>query len=327
MARLLRRGAPSAARKLAAGAAILACGIGCSAVRAVAEGAEAEARAPAGAGAPAGDELADAAYEGLGELGSVRLVGGRWEGEPFVEGGASRPAVGLAEGFRLAGDLDGDGSEEAAVILWTSSGGSGTFDHLAVVGRRNGSLANLGTAPIGDRVQVRAGRVRAGRIELDVVQAGPGDARCCPTQKATRTWTLGAGGLSEVSAEITGKLSLLDLGGAEWVLTHLGWGERAPAEPAITLVFEPGRVAGRSACNRYFGAIAEEGETPGRISVGPLGSTKMACREDMMALEDRYLEQLGVADSYGFVAGKLALSWRKDEAQGTMLFTPRPPAE
>jgi len=71
------------------------------------------------------------------------------------------------------------------------------------VGRRNGSLLNLGTSLIGDRVQVRSMRLAEGRIELDVVQQGPEDAACCPTQKATRTWELRPDGLAEVSSELT----------------------------------------------------------------------------------------------------------------------------
>ena len=43
----------------------------------------------------------------------------------------------------------------------------------------------------------------------------------------------------------------------------------------VTLEFpEPGRVAGRSGCNRYTGPI---GVTDGRLVVGPLAMTRMAC--------------------------------------------------
>jgi hypothetical protein len=51
-------------------------------------------------------ELANATYTGT-EEGPVTLVKGRWEGESYVEGGSSRPAVGLVEDFYLFGDLDG----------------------------------------------------------------------------------------------------------------------------------------------------------------------------------------------------------------------------
>ena len=158
------------------------------------------------------DELANMAYSGIYDN-AVTLKDGRWEGEPFVEGGASRPAVGMVDNFLLTGDLDNDGLDEAVVLLWESSGGSGVMSYVAVVGRRDGDTVNLGTALIGDRVQLRNGRIADGTIELDIIQQGPDDAACCPSQLASRFWTLGANGLNEGEAQITGTLSLDDIAG------------------------------------------------------------------------------------------------------------------
>ena len=254
----------------------------------------------------------------------MTLDDGEWEGQPFVPGGVSRPRLGMARGFRLAGDLDADGNEEAVVLLSESSGGSGTNGYLAVVGRRGGALVNRGTVLVGDRVQVRSARISGRRIELDVVQAGPEDAACCPSQKATRAWALEADGLKEVASEITGTLSLADLGGVEWVLTHFGWEDPAPAEPAITLVFEGERIVGSSGCNRYFAGV-EAGKAPGELKIGPAGATRMACPEDEMALEDRYLKALGRVVRFAFVTGRLVLTWSQDDATGIMLFAPGQP--
>ena len=104
------------------------------------------------------NEFANARYQGI-EGASVQLEDGRWEGEPYAPGGASRPAVGLVEHFVLNGDLDGDGEIEAVVLLWQSSGGSGTFDHVAVMKKVDGDWLNVATAPLGDRVQVRGGAI------------------------------------------------------------------------------------------------------------------------------------------------------------------------
>lgn len=284
--------------------------------------AHAPAAPPTLEGAPTAVELANAVFPGILDQ-PIQLRDGRWEGKPFIEGGASRPSAGMVEDLILTGDFDGDGQGETAVVLWTSSGGSGTFDYLAVVGRQGGQLVQLGTAPIGDRVQIRSARVVADRIVLDVVQAGAGDAACCPTQKATRTWTLGTGGLSERAVEITGTLSLADLGGTEWVLRQLARDEPAPPEPEITLVFEGDRIAGTSGCNRYFAGIEEDGDLSGQISVGAIGSTRMACEDDVMALESRFLERLEAVSRYDFVAVKLALTWQTEESTDTMLFAPQ----
>jgi heat shock protein HslJ len=110
----------------------------------------------------------------------------------------------------------------------------------------------------------------------------------------------------------------------EWVLTHFGPEDPAPPEPAITLVFEGERIAGSSGCNRYFSAV-EAGKAPGELTIGPVGSTRMACPEDQMALEDRYLKGLGGVVRFEFATGRLLLTWSQEGAMGKMLFAPRQP--
>ena len=112
--------------------------------------------------APTLAELGNATYLGIDEE-PVTLVDGEWQGEPFIEGGASRPRAGLVRDFHLSGDLNGDGVKESVALLWTNAGGSGTFDYIAVVGRDNNATPiNLATADLGDRVNVRAAGIDAG---------------------------------------------------------------------------------------------------------------------------------------------------------------------
>jgi hypothetical protein len=117
--------------------------------------------ATAGTTEEAGSRLANASYQGI-ENAPVQLKNGRWEGEPYVEGGASRPAVGLVEDFTLRGNLNGDGVNESVVLLWQSSSGSGTFKYIAVMAEVNGNLTNVATAPVGDRVQLRSSEISKG---------------------------------------------------------------------------------------------------------------------------------------------------------------------
>ncbi|MCK4512401.1 META domain-containing protein, partial [bacterium] len=218
------------------------------------------------------------------------------------------------------GDLDEDGCEEAVVLLVENSGGTGSFVYLAVVGRRGGEVVNLGTSLVGDRVQIRSIRVDGERIELRVVQRGPDDAACCPSQKATRTWALD-GGLVERSTDVTGTLSTDDLSGVEWVLAHLGRDEPVPENSSITMVFESGRISGSSGCNRYFAGVTEA--SPGDIAIGEIGSTMMACSDEVMQLEGRYLKAVGEVAGYSFLAGKLVLAYGDVGVVGAMLFEPR----
>jgi heat shock protein HslJ len=273
---------------------------------------------------PSLDEVANATFAGIMDD-PVSLIDGHWQGDPFVEGGASAPAVGLVRGFHLTGDVTGDGKANIVVLLWSSSGGSGTFDYISVVGRTETGVASLATAVLGDRIQVRQGRIVDGRIELDVVQAGPEDAACCPTQMATRIWQMSPGELSEVSSEVTGTISLADLQGAEWVLTDFAWNEPAPEDPEVTLLFEEDKISGNAGCNGYFGGFEEAGDLPSGLAFGPLGATRKMCPEEMMTVEDRFLKQLGSVTSYSYLAGKLALSWQSEDGAGVMLFVPRIP--
>jgi hypothetical protein len=118
----------------------------------------------------------------------VTLRDGRWEGEPYVAGGASRPTAGVIDDLSLAGDLDGDGVGETIAFLWSATGGSGTRNHVAVFTHNGTGVSSVSAALIGDRVKLREARIVQGRIEIDVVQHGPDDAMCCPSVDATRVW-------------------------------------------------------------------------------------------------------------------------------------------
>jgi heat shock protein HslJ len=271
-------------------------------------------------GAPTAFELAHAIYTGIMDE-PVTLIDGRWEGEPFVEGGASRPTVGLVDHFILTGDLDEDGLEEAVALLWESSGGSGSRLYLAVMGRSDEEVENLGTNVVGDRVQIRSGAIDDGKITLGIVRVGPEDAACCPTEKALVSWALSEDGLFRITDETTGTLSLADLGGHGWVLIELGREQQLREDVEISLLFQDDRVSGSSGCNSYFaGALAPN---PGELVFNGMGATRMACPEPMMDLERRYLSALAGAKRYAFLAGRLVLSCETEDGPVALIYTPR----
>ena len=266
---------------------------------------------------PVQAELVNMSYSGIHDD-VVTLSGGRWEGEPYEAGAASRPVVGLVEDVYMSGDLDGKSPDEAVAMLWETAGGSGVNSYVAVVGRRDGEAVNIGTALVGDRVQLRAGRIRDRQIELDVIQQGPNDAACCPTETVTRVWAMGADGLEEGEARNRGTFSLANLEGQEWLLV----GNTVPDDLEVTLTVTQGRVAGQSACNRYFGSITA-GDIAGEITLGKLGSTRMACPPPVMELENHYLKSLSSVTGYGFQNGRLAMTWQQDGTSKMLLFTSR----
>ncbi len=271
-------------------------------------------------GTPGMSIAMDAVYHGIYKNKNVHLKDGKWSGVPFVKGGASRPTVGLIKDFSFIGDVDGNGSDERVVFLWESSGGSGTRVFMAILGSQNNKIANLSTHLIGDRVQLRMGRVNQGKIELDVIQATHNDAACCPTHKVLRSWSLKNNQLIESKAQSLGSVSMTDLEGVQWRLTHINWREALPKDINITLQVEGDKISGRSGCNHYFASI-KPGKSIGELNISKTGGTRMACPEDLMELESRFLKALSNIEKYSFVNGKLALSYKDGEAFSSLLFT------
>lgn len=254
---------------------------------------------------------------------AVTLVDGRWQGAPYVEGGASRPSVHFVGDLYRIGKITSNDADSAVVFLSESSGGSGTFLYLAVVEKKNGALVNTGTSALGDRVQIRDVRIENDTIVVDVLQAGPYDAACCPGELATRRWQMKTNQLVEAkTVEKAHRFSLDAIGGTTWVMCAWRFDEAAPDEPEITLVYEKGRFAGSAGCNRYFASV-EAGVSPGELQVGPSASTRMMCPKAIMSIEQRFLKQLNGATKIAFMAGQLTVSFEMDGKRGSMRFDRR----
>jgi heat shock protein HslJ len=93
--------------------------------------------------------------------------------------------------------------------------------------------------------------------------------------------------------------------GPTWRLVEID-GHPPIAGTTLTAIFsEDARVAGSAGCNRYFGRA---NAVTGRMQVGPLGSTLMACEVNgVMSQEQRFLELLQAASSYSVVGEELRL--------------------
>ena len=257
--------------------------------------------------APTLEELGQTTYRGIYEA-PVTLTDGVFEGAPFIEGGASRPTVRLVQGIYLTGDLAGDGHQEAAAFLAEQAAGSGTRLYLALSDRdESGAARNLATVLLGDRVQIITASMDKGGVSVRLVRAGPGDAACYPGEIAISRWTLAGGTLQRVSDQVQGRLSTAELSGSRWRLESMDIDGASLQETAVDLQFEPDRVSGRSGCNNYFGGI-EDGDGPGKIRIGPLAGTRMACAPEVMKLEDAYLRALQTADRFSFLGGALILT-------------------
>ena len=250
---------------------------------------------------------------------AITFADGKYEGQPFEPGAASRPTAMLWEPMVVFGDVDGSPGNEAVVLLSSNSGGSGEFVYVAVLGVRDGKLVNLGTAQVGDRAKVRNVWLEQGRIVMDLVEAGPKDAACCPTQMARKTYAMDGGALKQSKSEALGTVTIGTLATNEWQLAQIDGQPLAAGVKPPVIHFEVSSVRGFAGCNRFTAPVKEI--TPGEIDIGPAAATKMACPPEQMELEQKFLAQLDKVNRYSFMAGQLALSWQDKSSGGVLLFS------
>jgi hypothetical protein len=96
----------------------------------------------------------------------------------------------VVPGLYAFGDLNGDGADDAAAILASSGGGSGTFISLEALINQQGVAQHAATAPLGDRTQVQRVYILDGRIAVEMVTHRPDDPMCCPSLSVVDTYEL-----------------------------------------------------------------------------------------------------------------------------------------
>jgi len=265
-----------------------------------------------------GPDLGNATYDGIYDQ-PITLQNGRYVGKPFAPGGASRPTLTLISPLTVSGDLDGDGKQEAAALLVAESGGTGDFLYLAVMALTESGARNSATAFLGNRVQVRRLSIADGQIQVDMLVAGDEDAAALPASKVRKSFSLERGTLRETASVDLGSLSVADLQGSEWTLSEQrDAGGKTMAPPGgASARFEATRISGSAGCNRYFADLKDEGR--GKIAIGPVGATRMACPQPLMDQEQSFLATLSKVGRFGFRFGALVLSG----PGGTLVFSPR----
>lgn len=66
----------------------------------------------------------------------------------------------------------------------------------------------------------------------------------------------------------------------------------------ITLELKDGRIAGRSACNRYTGPYEIDTQARSLKVTGPVAGTRMACMPDIMDVENAFTAQIDKVTAY-----------------------------
>lgn len=120
--------------------------------------------------------------------GVVKLTDGIYR-ENSVPGSATKLIIMLSNQYAF-GDLNSDGNDDAAVVLISDPGGSGTFFYLAAVINRSGTPGHVATEFLGDRIKVKTVTIQSGEIVIEMVTHDSGDPMPSPTKNITRKYIL-----------------------------------------------------------------------------------------------------------------------------------------
>jgi heat shock protein HslJ len=248
----------------------------------------------------------------------VTLTAGNYQGPPAEAGAASRPTLRLWDSTIEFVDIDGAPPEEGVALLTSSEGGSGTVSHLGIFALQEGKAVTLGVLPLGDRVQLFRLWHEPGKVLIDLVEPGPGDPSCCPTQLSRKAFGWKDGKLQQLSSDVVGGLSINLLAATDWMLVEMD-GQPLPAGAMPpTTVIQYGKAAGFAGCSRYTGPITES--TPGNVKIGELAVTQKACDAAASDLEAAFLDRMRATTSYRFDAGRLLLVAPQGDQPRTLLF-------
>lgn len=120
-----------------------------------------------------------------------------------------------------------------------------------------------------------------------------------PAEQATcaALLILALGGSAFARSPLDGRWTLVDR-------RTLG-GSPGDGGPDVTLEIQGGNLAASAGCNRAAGSVKEQG---GRLEIGPLATTMMACPPAIATIEARYFGVLERRPSWRIEGDRLTLS-------------------
>ncbi|MBN1298556.1 MAG: hypothetical protein JW997_02600 [Actinobacteria bacterium] len=128
--------------------------------------------------------------------GSVRLAGGSYS-EYNEEGSQAVLTVTLSE-FIAAGDLDGNGINDAAAVLIEEPAGEGTLYYLHAIYNGGPYIYSIANTFLGDSVKIKEISIKDGKIFIDMLMHKEDDPACCPTVEVKKTFKLDGYDLKEI---------------------------------------------------------------------------------------------------------------------------------
>jgi hypothetical protein len=120
--------------------------------------------------------------------GTVQLADGKYS-EDVASASGNQLRVTLSDKMAF-GDLDGDGNNDAALILIADRGGEGVFYNLEAVVNVNGVADPRTAYVLGDRVRINSVIILENEILVDLTRRGPHDAPNAPTVRFKERYSL-----------------------------------------------------------------------------------------------------------------------------------------
>lgn len=241
--------------------------------------------------------------------GRVKLLHGE-----FIEAAASGIVVKLSD-KRAFGKVHG--KETGAVILFTHSGGTGTFYDLKLLSKESEGWVNTDSVLLGDRVKVLSIEIRDDAVALVMITQGSGDPMCCPTLQVTKRFAVQGNRMFPVSEEAQEKGVSSIVGPLwQWIGTLHNDGQQivpSRAKDYTLQLLEDGKLKIRADCNLKGGTYSIQERL---VSFEITHSTMAACPDG--SLEGQFVRGLSEGVSYFLKDGDLYIDLKFDS--GTMNF-------
>ena len=131
---------------------------------------------------------------------ALTLIDGRYSDE--------RRVLRLLTASIAQGDLDGDGTRDAVVLLEERNADT-TILHLSAVVQRAGRVRNMASIKLGEQAQVTAIAIENGVIVLTLLSKPEGEAPTAPRQRLLLGWKLAGSELLLMRREPKGRQAAL----------------------------------------------------------------------------------------------------------------------
>ncbi len=249
------------------------------------------------------------------------LVNGKTE-KDIAPGSATKHTVSIF-GEPVYGDLNKDGKDDAAVMLVSNPGGSGTFYYAVLAIATGSSYTTTNTLILGDRIAPQTVEIHDGRAVFNYAERRASEPMSTQPSMGKSLWIhydMKTGQIGEWVKDFEGeadtKRMSLDMKKWVWIKTQMNDGTvtTPKAEGKFTLTFnKDSSVSVGTDCNSMGGKYTTKGNT---LTFSQMMSTMMYCDGSQ---EQEFSSKLNEVGSYLFTSkGELILEIKMDS--GTMIF-------